>query len=580
VCERLLPTVLRRAQRVHPDARKAGVPPSAAANRNPIKLVPMKFVFVIAAFTVSCAAAFGQVDQISGERMRPHVKFLSSDLLEGRGVGARGGDLATEYIAAQFALSGLKPAGDGGTYFQKFRLVGATPEPSTSLHAAGAGRTLALRWLNEFVGVTFRQQPRVELNADAVFVGHGITAPEYQWDDYAGTDVRGKIVVLFTGEPPSKDPKFFTGEALTYYGRWTYKYEEATRHGAAGAIIIHTPETASYGWNVVQSSWSTEDLENKLPAGEAALGFAGWVTQEAGDQIAATVGKSAAELLKMADTRGFKAMPLPLRFQIQAQTQLREIETRNVIGRVDGGDPQWKDEAVIFSAHWDHLGIGNPVNGDRIYNGAIDNATGCGMLLEMARAWASLPHKPRRSALFIAVSAEEGGLLGSEYYGKNPVVPAGKTALALNFDAFQPSGRYSDVGAYGAERLTVYPIVEEAAKRFGLTLAPDPRPAAGIFYRSDHFSFARVGIPAFSVDRGQELMGKPKGAGAKLFEEYNSQRYHQPSDEYREDWDFAGMEIYARFGFLINFNVANLPKLPTWRPGDEFLPARQKSGVN
>ncbi len=513
--------------------------------------------------------------------MRPHVKFLSSDLLEGRGVGTRGGDLASEYIATQFALVGAKPAGDKGTYFQNFTLVGVEPQITTSMVVTGtgsaAGKSLNPKWSDEFVGVSFSQKPDLDVEGDVVFVGHGIVAPEYQWDDYKDVDVRGKIVVLFTGEPPSQDPKFFTGAALTYYGRWTYKYEEATRHGAAGAIIIHTTPTASYGWNVVQSSWSTEDLENKLAAGEAALGFAGWVTQPVGDQLAGTVGKTAEQLLQAADQKGFKAMPLPLRIKISAHAKIREVQTRNVVARVDGSDPQLKSEVVVFSAHWDHLGIGQPVNGDRIYNGAADNATGCGMIIEMARAWASMPHKPKRSAIFMAVAAEEGGLLGSEYYGLHPVVPAGKTAIALNFDMYQPFGRYSDVGLNGAERLTIYPVVEETAKRFNLRIAPDPRPAAGIFYRSDHFSFARVGIPAFSVDQGQDLVGKPDGA--KMFEEFNEKRYHQPSDEYKDDWDFAGMETYGRFGFTLGMNVANLPKLPTWKPGDEFLPARIASGV-
>lgn len=540
----------------------------------------MKYIFVSLALS---AAAYGQIDSISGERMRPHVKFLANDLLEGRGVGSRGGDLATAYIAAQFALAGLKPAGDRGTYFQVFPLIGVTPRPTTRMSVSGpAGRPVGqpeFRWLEDFVGVSLRQQPRLEFDADSVFVGHGITAPEYQWDDYKDIDVKGKVVVLFTGEPPSKDPKFFTGEALTYYGRWTYKYEEAARHGAAGAIIIHTTPTASYGWNVVRSSWSTEDLENKLNPGEAALAFAGWVTLEAGKGISASIGKQPEELLALADRRGFRAMALPLRFHVSAEAAIREIQTRNVIARVEGSDLRLKNEAVIFSAHWDHLGVGNPINGDPIYNGAADNATGCGMLLEMARAWASLPQKPRRSALFIAVAAEEGGLLGSDFYGRNPVVPAGKTALALNFDMFMPNGRYSDVGVYGAERTTAYPLAEEAARRFGLAIAPDPRPAAGVFYRSDHFSFARVGVPAFSVENGKELMGQPAGSGSQYFADFNESRYHQPSDEYRDDWNFSGMEIYARFGFLIGLNAANLATLPTWRAGDEFLAARVASGV-
>lgn len=524
--------------------------------------------------------AFAQMTEISGDRIRPHVKFLSSDLLEGRGVGARGGELASEYIATQFALSGLKPGGDNGTYFQHLTLVGVNPLPESTLAAVAAdGTTTSFRWLDDFVGVSLQQKPDSEFDAPAVFVGHGITAPEYNWDDYKDIDVRGKVVVLFTSEPPSDDPNFFTGRALTYYGRWTYKYEEAARHGAIAAIIIHTTPTASYGWDVVRSSWGREDQEQKLAPGKQALALAGWVTKEAGEKIAASMGKSVDDLLKMADSRDFHAIPLPLRFHGHMPSKIREIQTRNVVAKVEGSDPKLKSEAVIFSAHWDHLGIGDPVNGDSIYNGAVDNATGCGMLLEMARAWAALPQKPRRSAFFIAVTSEEAGLLGSQYFGQHSPIPAGKIALALNFDAFQPWGRARDVNVNGAERTTIYPIVQEAARRFGLTIAPDPKPEAGLYYRSDHFSFARVGIPSFSIDGGLDLAGRPPGTGEKLFADYNDHHYHQPSDEYKDDWDFSGMEEYARFGMLIGVNVANTPKLPSWRAGDEFLPARERSGV-
>jgi len=541
----------------------------------------------VAVLLLTAATLFAQNLEFSGEKMRAHVRFLASDLPEGRGVGTRGGDLATEYIASQFAIAGAKPAGDKGTYFQNFTLIGTEPQPNTQLSVApvggaplsGAGKAIAFHWLDDFAGVTFQQKPDVAFDADAVFVGHGITAPEYQWDDYKNVDVHGKVVVLFTGEPPSNDPKFFAGPALTYYGRWTYKYEEAARRGAIGAIIIHTAPTASYGWNVVRSGWSKENFAVKAAPGVPQLAFAGWVTQEAGEQIAAALGQKTDDLLRMADTRGFVARPIPLRFRLHTTSKVREISTRNVIAKVEGSDPRLKDEAVIFSAHWDHLGIGEAQNGDRIYNGAVDNATGCGILLEMARAWANLPEKPRRSALFISVSAEEAGLLGSEYYGQHPVIPAGKTALAINYDAFLPVGRYNDFGAYGAERTTAYPLVQEAAKRLGLTISPDPRPLAGLYYRSDHFMFARVGIPAFSINRGDELAGRPAGTGAKLFEEYNTQRYHQPSDEYRDDWDFSGLEIYARLGFLVGLDAANIPTLPTWKAGDEFLPARVASGV-
>ncbi|HEY4362197.1 MAG TPA: M28 family peptidase [Bryobacteraceae bacterium] len=533
-------------------------------------------------FLVAMAASLSSAQsEISGDRMRAHVKFLASDLLEGRGVGARGGELTTEYLAAQFALLGAKPFGDNGTYFQKVSLVGVEPQPFTELSVVSAeGKTTAFHYLDEFVGVTLQQKSDAAFDAPAVFVGHGITAPEYQWDDYKGVDVSGKVVVLFTNEPPSTDPKFFKGKALTYYGRWTYKYEEAARRGAIGAIIIHTTPTASYGWDVVRSSWGREDQQVALAPGAHDLAFAGWVTTEAGEKIAAMLGKSVAELLKAADTRGFRAMELPIRFQGKAPAKIRQIVTRNVVARVEGSDPQLKSEAVVFNAHWDHLGLGEPVDGDPVYHGAVDNGTGLAMMLEIARAWAGLPEKPRRSAIFLAATSEEAGLLGSRYFGEHPPIPAGKLALAINYDGFQPWGRTRDIVVNGSERLTVYPLVEEAAHRFNFTIAPDPRPEAGLYYRSDHFSFARVGIPAFSIEEGRDLLGRPPGTGERLFADYNDHRYHQPTDKYSDDWDFSGMEEYCRFGMLIGINVANNPKLPTWRPGDEFLPAREKSGVN
>jgi Zn-dependent M28 family amino/carboxypeptidase len=538
-------------------------------------IINMKRLALLLAAAVTLSGA--DFEEISAARIRPHVKFLASDLLEGRGVGTRGGQLTTEYLATQFALAGAKPAGENGTFFQKVMLVGSTTGEDVSMGVSGKGTKIDLKWLEDFVGGSRRQTPAVQFDADMVFVGHGITAPEFGWDDYQGVDAKGKVVVLFTNEPPSDDPKFFGGRALTYYGRWTYKYENAARHGALGAIIIHTDKSAGYGWEVVRNSWSGEDLEVKLAPGEYALSFAGWVTSAAGDKIAASLGNTAEELLKMADTRGFQAMPLPLTVKARIPTKVREIETRNVIARVAGSDPKLSSEAIAFSAHWDHFGMGVPMNGDSIYNGAVDNATGCAMLLEMARAWASLQQKPRRSALFIAVTAEEGGLRGSEAYAKNPVVPAGKTALALNFDAYYPFGRTQDVVVTGAERTTVWPVVQEAARRMKLDIKPDSKPEQGFFYRSDHFSFAKAGIPAFSINSGTQFLGRPADYGQKIFEEFNQKNYHRPSDEYREDWDFSGMEQMARFGFLIGLNVANQGRLPSWQPGDEFLAAREQS---
>jgi Zn-dependent M28 family amino/carboxypeptidase len=404
-------------------------------------------------------------------------------------------------------------------------------------------------------------------------------APEFQWNDYKDVDVKGKVVVLFTNEPTSADPKFFGGKALTYYGRWTYKYEEALRHGAIACIIIHTTPTAGYGWEVVRGSWGRESPYVKLAPREPALALAAWVTQDAGNKLLAMAGKSVDEMLKAIESRDFRPFPLSVRIRANLPAKVRQIETRNVAGLVEGSDPKLKSEVVIYTAHWDHLGIGIPVNGDAIYNGAVDNATGCGVLLELARVWAALPHKPKRSALFLAVTAEEGGLRGSEFYATHPKIPAGKTAVAINYDALYPFGRTRDVDVGGAERTTFYPVIEAVAKRMNLTVKPEAHPEQGHYYRSDHFSMARAGIPAFTISMGTEYLGKPADFSEKIFNDYNEKNYHSPSDEYRDDWDFAGMEQMAQFGFLLGLDAANASTLPTWKPGDEFLSARQKSGV-
>jgi Zn-dependent M28 family amino/carboxypeptidase len=510
-----------------------------------------------------------QDNGISAERIREHTRFLASDLLEGRGVGTRGGEIAAEYIATQLALAGAKPAGDNGTYYQRVPLVGIETEPGATLGAAVSPKGVDFRWGDDFVGVSQTQRPDTRFEGEAVFVGHGITAPEFHWDDYKGLDVTGKVLIMFTNEPSSSDPKFFDGRALTYYGRWVFKYEEALRHGAKACILIHTTETASYGWEVVRNSWGRESPFVKLEAGAKALEFSGWITREAGEKFLGLAGRNVDELLKASERADFRPIPLGIQVRGHIPAKVRPLETRNVAAMIPGSDPKLKDEYVVYSAHWDHLGIGTPVGGDAIYNGAIDNATGCAVLLELARVWGAQARKPKRSVLFLSVTAEEGGLRGSEYYAAHQLVPAAKTAVDLNFDALFPWGRATGVVITGAERTTLYPLARQIAERLDLAIVEDAQPEAGHYFRSDHFSMARVGIPAFSIGV-TEFAGKAAGFGEQAYREFNSKHYHQPSDEFQEDWDFTALGQAAEYGLLIGQDVANQDKLPDWRPGDAF----------
>ncbi|HYP13781.1 MAG TPA: M28 family peptidase [Bryobacteraceae bacterium] len=528
-------------------------------------------VLSAAAFCVMAISCVAQVPgDVQGPRIRAHVKFLSSDLLEGRGVGTRGGQLTEEYLAAQLAAVGVKPAGENGTFFQTVNMVGVQTQPNSQLTATGAGKTVNLKWQDEFVGASHRQRESETVDAEAIFVGHGIVSKSENWDDYKATDVKGKVVVLFTNEPQPDNPQVFKGRTLTYAGRWTYKFEEAARQGALGCIIIHTTPTAGYAWEVVRNSWGKEDPQMKLEAGKPALAFAGWVTTEAGNKLLGLAGKSVDELLAASDSKEFKPIPLGFRIKAQLNAKIRPIVSRNVLGSVEGSDPQLKSEYVLYGAHWDHLGVSVAVNGDSIYNGAIDNATGCGVVLDIARSWNALRDKPRRSALFAFWTAEESGLRGAEYYAAHPVIPTAKTAININYDAIFPSARSQDIVVTGAERTSAWPIVQEAARRFDFEIAPDPRPEQGSYYRSDHFMLARVGIPAFSVKTGNKIGGKGEAAGADIFREYNTKHYHQPSDEFKETWDFASLEYAARFGFMVGLNIGNAPQIMKWNPGDEF----------
>ena len=502
-------------------------------------------------------------EDASGVRMRADVQFLASDLLEGRGTGTRGGALAEEYIAAQMNKAGLRP-GWQGAWFQPVPLVGVQTLRTAEFNAVTPAQTVRFAWLTEFVGVTQWQKPDAAFDAEAVFVGHGITAPEFGWDDWRGLDARGKACVMLANEPQSAtDVKFFEGPALTYFGRWTYKFEQATRKGCAAAILVHTDESAGYGWNVVRNSWGREEAQAKLAEGAAALAFSGWVTKEAGARFFELDGRSSAAAIAAAATKGFRGYPMRFRLQGRMPARIRSITGRNVVGMAPGSDSVLASQTVVFSAHADHLGVDPAAAGDRIFNGAIDNATGVAVMLEIARAWTSLPQKPARTAIFLATTAEEAGLRGADAYVAKPSAPLAQTALNLNFDSFYPIGRVKDAILDRAERTTLWPHIERIAARFGMVVRPDPRPAAGSYFRSDHFAFAKAGVPAFSVKLGTEFLADAERRSA-LLAEYGAKHYHQPSDEYREEWDFSGLEDVVRLGLETGLAAANNPRQTTW----------------
>jgi Zn-dependent M28 family amino/carboxypeptidase len=524
------------------------------------------------------SAGFAALQKIDPERIRAHVRFLSHDLLEGRGTGQRGGDIAAEYIGTQFALYGLKPVGDNGTYLQKVPMVGITPVSETTFSLVSSKGTVDLKPLDQYVAYDQTQQPQSDVNADIVYVGYGIEAPEYKWDDYKGTDVRGKVLLMLVNEPPSDDVNFFKGKALTYYGRWTYKYEEATRKGAVGAILIHQTEMASYPWEVVRNSNSGEKSYLKLD-GTPKLKVASWVQLDVAKQMAASASLGLDKMMADARSRDFHPVTLPVKLKAHMVSKIRPFESNNVLAMLPGSDSRLKGEAVMYTAHYDHLGIRPDMPGDNIYNGANDNATGCGILLELARAYSDAAARPRRSILFVSVTAEEQGLLGSEYLGKHPPVPADKISLDLNYDDVPPLGAPEEVEVSGSERTTFYPVVEAMAKTFRLAIRPDSRPEAGHYYRSDHFSLARVGIPSFSINEGVKYKGHDAAWGLQQAEEFTSKHYHQPSDEYHPSMDFTGDAAMARFGFALGWEAASQTKLVDWQKGDEFEAARVKGSV-
>jgi Zn-dependent M28 family amino/carboxypeptidase len=523
-------------------------------------------------------AARAAAETIDPEKMRAHVRFLASDLLEGRGPGTRGDKLAAEYIATQFALDGVAPAGEYGSYFQRVPLVGVhTVEDKTKFaFVPASGKPVELAYGTQIVAKDQTGQESADFDVPIVYVGYGIDAPEYHWNDYAGVDVKGKIALVIANEPPSDDEAFFKGKALTYYGRWTYKYEEAARRGAVGVLIIHRTDLASYGWEVVRNS---QAIEKSYLEGDpdATLRAAAWIQHDVAEELfqAAGLKKVDEEIERAGKPGAFHAAELPVHLRAHIESKVRHYESTNVVGKVSGASAG--GNVALYTAHYDHLGIDPTAKGDNIYNGAADNGTGCGILLEMARAYAQSAQKPPHDVYFVSVTAEEQGLLGSQYFGRHLPVPAQEIALDLNYDMVLPIGVPQSVDVNGAERLEFWPVVQAEAKSFDLRVVPDANPMAGHYYRSDHFSLARVGIPSFSVGAGELYEGHDEAWGHAQIVDFVAHHYHQPSDEYQPGWDFRGDAKLAQFGFVLGWLASEQTKPMEWKPGDEFETPRKNS---
>src|SRR5881296_97477 len=538
--------------------------------------VSLKWSFAAAMISFGCAGASGStatpatldapIPAVSTPAMDAHLKYLADDLLEGRAPATRGGRLAAKYIAAQFEALGLEPAANDGSYFQPVALVGMTPRPSLVWGKGGATRPLV--FLDDFVAWAERPESHIVADGEVVFVGYGIEAKEWRWDDYKDVDVRGKVLLMLVNDPGLQDSTIFNGRALTYYGRWTYKLEEAARRGALGAILVHTPESATYGWDVVRGSWSVEQFKLDRPAAQS-IAFAAWVTHDAAQAALARAGLNLDSLTRGAAHREFRPVSTGVHVAVDVKSELRHVRSENVVAKLAGGDPALARQAVLVTAHWDHKGIGPVVNGDSIYNGAEDNASGIAAMLSVAQTLVQAEARPRRSVLFIATTAEESGLLGSEGYTRDPLVPLDQTAAVINLDVVNVRGATRDIDALGVDRSTLGPMFEAAARAESLSVVhhPDVR---GSFYRSDHFPFAKAGVPAVAIEPGRDFVGRPAGWGEEQAARYNRERYHQPGDEYSATFTYAGMAQEVRVALRLALAVANAPTMPRWLATSEF----------
>ncbi|HXW74216.1 MAG TPA: M28 family peptidase [Steroidobacteraceae bacterium] len=505
------------------------------------------------------------------------IRFLSSDLLEGRSPASRGDQITRLYLQTRLESMGYAPAFANDAWQQPFAIVGIKAQfPPTWNFRAGNER-VGLAWRDDYIAMSGLQSEKVAVeDAELVFVGYGIQAPEYRWDDFKGANLKGKILVMLNNDP-HWDPKLFAGKRRLYYGRWDYKYESAARQGAAGAIIIHTTPSAGYPWQVVQSSWGGEEFQ--LPAGEEPrLRVRAWATEAAVRRLLKAGGQDLDRLLTAARSRDFKPVPLGIHTSLEFTNKLSQVETANVGGLLPGSDAKLAAQVVVLSAHHDHFGIGEPdANGDRVYHGAVDNASGCAQVLAIARALASLPQRPRRSLLALFVAGEERGLLGSMYYAQHPSFPAGRIAADINIDGGNIFGRTRDATLISLGKSSLDAIAESVARWQGRTLKPDQFPDRGYYYRSDQFSFAKIGVPALFFDDGTDFIGRPAGWGRRQIEEWELKKYHQPSDRLDGSWNFDGMIEDAQLDMLSAWLIAQADALPTWKPGDEFEAARQRA---
>ncbi|RKH73746.1 M28 family peptidase [Corallococcus sp. AB049A] len=548
-----------------------------------MRLLPALFVSLCSASAFAAATPTVTPQEktaeqaITADLLRAHVRFLASDLLEGRGPGTRGDALAQEYIATQFEGLGLKPGAEDGGYLQRFDLMGIHSRPGSMTFQAKAGR-VELQPREDFIAVSGVQAPAAKLEAsELVFVGYGIVAPEYQWDDFKGVDLKGKTLVILNNDPED-DPRLFAGKTRLWYGRWDYKYEQAAKTGAAGAIIIHTTPSAGYPWQVVRTSWTGEQFE--LPAADAPrLQVKAWTTEDATKQLLKLAGQDLDTLRAAAQKRDFRPVPLGVTVSLNLTNEVRRRPTANVLGLLPGSDPTLSKQVVLYSAHHDHLGKkddGKPGE-DVIYNGALDNAAGVAAMLSVARAFTALPTPPRRSILFAAVAAEEYGLLGSSYLASHPPVPPGRIAANINVDGGNVLGRTRDITVIGLGKSSLDGFVTAMAKTQGRTVKADQLSDRGFFYRSDQFNFARQGIPAAYFGSGMDFIGRPEGWGKAQRGQWEAKHYHQPSDEVRPEWDLSGAVEDTRLFFLVGAQVAKAQQMPAWNKGDEFEAARLKS---